>query len=176
MSDVVTRMQNPPVSYVAGLRTNWGAIWGGVFTFAAIFAVFEALAMAIFPSSTSSGFEVWSVVLTFIAMYVAGVETGRLAGVANRHDGLVHGIMMFGLTAVSAVILSTLTTSVAMAGTAVGRVSYALNLAPGTEWALFAGLFLGWIAAMGGASSGVARRTRVVSRPVEAPIEMRPAA
>ena len=43
---------------------------------------------------------VWTVVLTISAMYVAGLETGHLAGVVARHDGLMHGMMMFGLAVV----------------------------------------------------------------------------
>ena len=93
-------------------RTDWGAIWGGVFCFTAIWAVFGSLGFAIFASSAnpssaapvlnmSTGIAIWCVVLTAIAMYVAGVETGRLARVATRHDGLVHGLMMFGLSVVS---------------------------------------------------------------------------
>lgn len=174
MSDAAFRT-NSPVWSTAGLRTNWGAIWGGVFTFAAVWMVFEALAVAIFTDRASAGMQIWTVILTIIAMYVAGLETGRLAGLTNRHDGLVHGIIMFGLALVSTVVLMTLATGVVVGATA-PRVGYVFAFGPGTEWAGFFALFLGWLAAMGGASTGVARRSLEIRRPVEPPIEIRPAA
>ena len=175
MSDAAFRLQNPPAGYPAGLRTNWGAIWAGVFTFAAVWTVFEALGMAIFNGGTSVGMQIWTVILTIIAMYVAGIETGRLAGLTNRHDGLVHGIVMFGLAVVSTLVITTLATGALTAASAT-RVGYTSVFATGTEWAEFCALFFGWLAAMGGASSGVGRRAVEVRKPAEPPIQMRPAA
>jgi hypothetical protein len=169
MSDRVVGMQD--LGYRQG--TRWGAIWAGVFTFAAIWAVFEALGVAIFPNSGggSVGIQVWSVVLTIIAMYVAGLETGRLANIVNQHDGLIHGMVMFGLSVVSAVILTTFATGVLYGGS----TTHAVTIAAGTEWGYFCALFFGWLAAMGGASTGVARRFAATSVTRE-PIQMRPAA
>ncbi len=182
MSDTAFRMQNPPTIYATRMRTDWGAIWAGVFTFAAIWAVFEALGYALFNSGAnvhagagaSVGLSIWTVVLTIIAMYVAGLETGRLAGVVTQHDGLVHGIIMFGLSVVSVIIVSSVAGGLWMAGTGL-RGGYVLSLTTGAEWAEFVALFLGWLAAMGGASTGVARRY-VETRQPSQPIQMRPAA
>ncbi len=182
MSDTAFRMQNPLPVYTTGLRTNWGAIWAGVFTFAAIWCVFEALAVALFPGTATAhaatsaygmsiGMAIWTIVLTVVAMYVAGVETGRLADVSNRHDGLIHGMIMFGLSVVSVIVLASLVNAFLMAGTAL-RSGYAMTLTPGMQWAEFIALFLGWLAAMGGASSGVTRRATEVKQP----IQMKPAA
>ncbi len=184
MSDIGIRMQDPSVGYPVAWRTRWGAIWAGVFTFAAVWTVFEALGMAIFWSAntpaaagagTSVGLQVWTVVLTIIAMYVAGLETGRLASVANRHEGLIHGMVMFGLSVVSAVIVSSVANGF-FAGPAATRAAYGFGRygvsLVGTQWATFVGLFLGWLAAMGGASTGSARGTAEVKQP----IQMRPAA
>ena len=168
MSDRSLDMQN---STYYGPGTRWGAIWAGVFTFAAIWGVFEALGVAIFPSLTGVGIQVWTVILTIIAMYVAGLETGRLAAIANRHDGLVHGMIMFGLAAVSAVILTAFSAGV-LTGSNAARAVY---IPTGTQWGYFCALFFGWLAAMGGASAGVARRF-TASRSVNEPIPMRPAA
>jgi hypothetical protein len=169
MSDRALGMQN--VSYGPG--TRWGAIWAGMFTFAAIWGVFETLGVAIFPTNggMSAGLQVWTVILTIIAMYVAGLETGRLAGVANRHDGLVHGIIMFGLSSVAAVIMLAIA-SLALTGT---NGAHGVYLTTGSQWGLFCAFFLGWLAAMGGASTGVVRRFAATSVTRE-PIQMRPAA
>ncbi|HTV66510.1 MAG TPA: hypothetical protein VMD98_12950 [Bryocella sp.] len=153
--------------------TRWGAIWAGVFTFAAIWTVFESLAIAVFPNTSggSIGFQIWTVILTIIAMYVAGLETGRLAAIANRHDGLIHGMVMFGLSAVSAVILMTFATGMFWRG----NTAHVVTISAGTEWGYFCALFLGWLAAMAGASTGVARRV-IGSTASREPIPMRPAA
>ena len=138
--------------------TDWGAIWGGVFVFAAIWAVFESLALAIFgrasnlanvQSNMGAGMAVWTIVLTIIAMYVAGRETGRLAGVVSRHDGLIQGMMMFGLSVVGAIVLVILAGAVAAVGSS--HTGYLASV--GAEWTAFVSLLLGWLAAMGGAST-----------------------
>ena len=79
-------------------RTDWGAIWAGVFTYVAIWSVFELLGIAIFasignPDAAGSaagmglGMGIWTMVLTIIAMYVAGRETGRLAAARAAMTG-----------------------------------------------------------------------------------------
>jgi len=166
---------------------DWRAIWSGAFVFYAIWAVFGALGLAIFasaanPAATSArgqdvGMAIWAIILSIIAMYVAGRETGRLASVATRHDGLVHGLIMFGLAIVGAMVLVSIGGAAIVEGnstaTAVPR-SYALSVLSGLGWAGFLALFLGWLAAMWGASSGVVHK-----RPAELetmPRSVRPAA
>ena len=150
-------------------RTDWGAIWGGLFVFLSIWAVFGALGLAIFASTASPnatnpvlgmswGIGAWFIVLTIIAFYVAGRETGHLAAVNNRHDGLVHGLIMFGLSFAALVMLFSiggrvLTSSAAGIGGV--RTSYLISVFTDLGWIGFVGLFLGWLAAMFGASSGV---------------------
>jgi hypothetical protein len=169
-------------------KTDWAAIWAGTFTFAAIWAVFGALGYAIFggmsnPGSTSLtsgaaiGMSIWGIVLTIIAMYVAGRETGRLAMVTNRHDGLIHGMIMFGLSTVAVALLVFLARGSLGITTAAGSAAatqnpYLLDMTGGTGWVVFLALILGWLAAMGGASTGVQRGTQ----PERAVQPIRPAA
>lgn len=174
-------------------RTDWGAIWAGVFTFVAIWSVFGLLGMAIFASAAnpnaqnpvtgmSIGMGIWAIVLTIIAMYVAGRETGRLATVTNRHDGLIHGMIMFGLSVVAVLVVTALGGATLSGGTGVNgsaHSSYILTLFADLGWVGFIALFLGWLAAMGGASQGAgsAPRSRPVARTEQAePQRMRPAA
>lgn len=154
-------------------RISWGAIWGGVFCFMAIWAVFGALGLAIFASAASPnsaapvlgmsvGIAFWYVILTIISMYVAGLETGRLARVATRHDGLIHGLMMFGLSVVGMVVLVSLGGSALSGGTGVNGTAhnpYVLTVFADLGWGGFVALFLGWLAAMMGASQGVTHKT-----------------
>lgn len=157
-------------------RTDWGAIWAGLFTFTAIWSIFGLLGLAIFAGTEapagavagagmglSLGMDIWIVVLTIIAMYVAGRETGHLAAVTNRHDGLLHGMIVFGLS-VGALLMLVVVGGNNMSGNA-GAYSGTLNghlLATFGRWGWtgFLTLFLGWLAAMGGASTGVVERAQ----------------
>lgn len=153
-------------------KTDWGAIWAGVFTFVAIFTVFGTLGVATFTSSAnpnaarpvlgmSVGIGIWAIVLTIIAMYVAGRETSHLAAVNTRHDGLIHGMVMFGLSVIAVLIVAAIGGTALNSGTQnVSATPYVFTLAADLGWVGFAALFLGWLAALWGASSGV-----VVSKP-----------
>jgi hypothetical protein len=162
MADLNYRNENAPV--VA--HPNWGAIWAGMFTFAAIWSVFGMLGLAIFASSAnpntsepiagiSVGMAVWGVILTIIAMFVAGRVTGQLAGINNSKDGAVHGMVMFGLSIAAALVLGVIGGN-AFGSTEVNGAThsaYLLTMSSGLGWSLFLALFLGWLAAMGGAST-----------------------
>ncbi len=147
-------------------RPNWGAIWAGMFTFVAIWSVFGTLGAGIFASSANPsaaspiagmnlGMAVWSVILTIIAMFVAGRVTAQLAGITNSRDGMLHGMVMFGLSIAAVLLIG------AIGGSAFGRTelagithnAYLLGVSADLGWGLFVSLFLGWLAAMGGAST-----------------------
>lgn len=148
---------------------NWSAVWAGVFTFMAIWTVFGALGMAIFSSAAnpnaqqpisgmSVGMGIWAIVLTIIAMWVAGRVTGHLARASNRSEGLTHGIVMFGLSVIGVLIISVLGSFTLSGGTGVNESvhnPYILGLFADLGWTGFLCLFLGWLAAMGGATSGL---------------------
>lgn len=150
-------------------RPNWGAIWAGVFTFIAIWSVFGLLGMAIFASAANPnapqpvsgmglGISIWTVILTIIAMYVAGRVTGHLAGIANSREGVTHGMIMFGLAVTAAVAIAAFAGGAATGNSTLAATGphspYALTLFAGMGWAGFVSLLLGWLAAMGGASTG----------------------
>ena len=153
MSDSNTQLEPTTVP----TRPNWGAIWAGVFTFLAIWSVFAVLCLAIFArsASLSIAMSIWGITLTIIAMFVAGRTTGQLAGIASWREGVMHGMIMFGLAVTSALFImvvgGTAFESIQVSGGA--RSSYVLDIFSDFGWALFAGLFLGWLAAMGGAST-----------------------
>jgi hypothetical protein len=157
---------------IARSRVDWGAIWAGVFTFIGIWSVFGLLGAAIFASTANPaaarpvtgmgwGMSIWAIVLTIIAMYVAGRVTGSLASLATRRDGIVHGMAMFGLSMAAALVI------IVLAGNGVSSTStetavhspYLLDVASGMGWAGFLSLFFGWLAALGGASSGAQQKT-----------------
>ena len=116
----------------------------------------------------STGIAIWSIILTIIAMYVAGLETGRLAAVTSRHDGLIHGMIMFGLSIVSAIVLTSLAGAVLSGGNGIQGTSPHSGYMPGmfadVGWAGFIALLLGWLAAMAGGSQGVGKRLEPPTR------------
>jgi hypothetical protein len=172
--------------------TDWGAIWAGMFTFIAIWSVFGLLGMAIFtgaanPAAEQSltgmgiGMAIWAVVLTIIAMFVAGWETARLASVTTRHHGLIHGMIMFGLSVVATLLITLIGTLGlgATEATAAAHSPYLVSVLTGLGWVGFFALFLGWLAAMLGATSGASSArmaTPQVSQPADTVHQMRPAA
>jgi cation transport ATPase len=154
-------------------RMDWSAIWAGLFTFVAIWSVFGLLGIAIFARAGNAdaanpltgatlGMDIWAIVLTIIAMYVAGRETGRLAAVGNRHDGLIHGMIMFGLSAIAVALLAVVGGSTSSDASLIGGMHsrYLPGLSVNLAWTGFLSLFLGWLAAMGGATTGAQRRTQ----------------
>jgi hypothetical protein len=165
-------------------RTDWGAIWAGVFVFLGIWSVFGALGLAIFGNianaaapkpiiTMSVGIAIWYIVLTAIAMYWAGRETGRMAGIANRHDGLIHGLIMFGLAVAGLAVLFSLGGEIlagAAGASATAHSPYVLTMWTNLGWGGFAALICGWVAAMLGGSSGVEHKAEGEVR------EIRPAA
>jgi len=168
---------------------DWRAVWAGVFTFIAIWSVFGFLGVAIFASSSnpnyaqpalgmSVGFGIWAIVLTIVAMYIAGLESGRLASVNTRHDGLIHGMIMFGLSVAAVMVLIASAGGLLSTGfSAAAHNPYALNLSANFSWTIFVSLFLGWLAAMGGASTVTGRRGKLEQQPAQQPVlEIRRAA
>jgi hypothetical protein len=170
---------------VVAPRTNWGAIWAGMFTFAAIWSVFGTLGEAIFATSASAtaahsvtgmsvGEGVWIVVLTIISLYVAGRITGDLAKVSSRGEAAIYGSIMYGLSFVATLLLVVIggTALNGGAGAAAGaHSSYVLTVFADLGWIGFCSLFLGWLAAMGGAAHVVKE-----AHPVNNVRDIRPAA
>ncbi|HEU5411112.1 MAG TPA: hypothetical protein VFU57_08835 [Candidatus Acidoferrales bacterium] len=164
-----------------GRSPDWGAIWAGTFSFLAIWSIFGVLGMAVFATAANpnaprpvrgmgTGMDIWAIVLTIIAMYVAGMVTGKLAGIATARDGAVHGMAMFGLSVVGVLLILGLGESAIVGGTANGtpylttHSSYILSLFSSIGWVGFVAMFLGWLAAMGGASTGMKQRAERITR------------
>jgi hypothetical protein len=148
-----------------------------VFTFVAIWSVFGILGEAIFASAAnpgaatpvtgmSAGMGIWSIVLTIIAMYVAGRVTAHFGNLADRTGRVIHGMAMFGLSVISVVVMIILS-GVALSGgvgVAAGTHSpYMLTVFADVGWIGFASLSLGWLAAMGGAAHGPMTKVRTSS-------------
>jgi hypothetical protein len=185
MADIAYRDET--IAY-AGRRTVWGAIWVGVFTFVAIWSVFGSLGEAIFASAANSnaserlggmslGMAIWAIILTIIAMFVAGRVTAHFADMVDRNGRIMHGMAMFGLSVIAVIITVILSGTALSGGPGVAgeahTSSYMLTVFSDIGWIGFVALFLGWLAAMGGAAHGPSRGVDTSVRNIR---DIRPAA
>jgi hypothetical protein len=175
MADLSVRAEGR--SFLSG-STDWNAVWTGLFTFIGVWSVFELLGLAIFPAANAGakvGLGIWSVVLTAIAMFIAGRQTGSSARLSGRYDGARHGMVMFGLSLVAAIFLmmsgSILLGDFPAVNTS-ARSSDLVSVFTSSGWVPFAMLFLGWVGAIIGASSSGPSKTEERSNVAQ----MRPAA
>lgn len=153
---------------------SWPGIFAGTFVYLAIESTFGLLGAAIFSSAStpaagvptspaaSTGFQVWMVVLSIIALYFAGkVSSKLLYTAADRNLGMYHGLVTFGMTIFSTVLIvalasagTTVYTSAVMPTRIAGMAGF---IGAGGEWWLFAAFILSMIAAAAGGMHGVGR-------------------
>jgi hypothetical protein len=157
---------------------DWSAIWAGLFTFVGIWSVFELLGLAIFPATHAGAkveLAIWSIILTAIAMFIAGRQTASSARLGGRNDGARHGMIMFGLSLTVAIVLM-MSGSVLLADfpavNSSARSSDLVGVFTSSDWVPFATLFLGWVGAIIGTSSAGPFKTEERSNVTQ----MRPAA
>ena len=95
-------------------RISWGAIFAGLVVATVLQVVLSLLGVAIGlaaldPNSSAKSFGIgtgiWALLTALISMFVAGSTTGRLAGVLERRDGFLHGVVLWGLSTLLAVWL-----------------------------------------------------------------------
>ena len=159
-SVAVARDRDPLVEQT-GFRLSWGAIFAGLVVATALQIVFALLGVGIGFSAWDPGDSaralgvgalVWWVAATLVALFIGGRTTGRLAGVLTRKDGILHGIVMWGLSTIvgvwlvasgvgsifgGAVGMASSVVSATASGVARGAVSaggYALGNADQMDW------------------------------------------
>ncbi|MBI2891933.1 MAG: hypothetical protein HYY06_00160 [Deltaproteobacteria bacterium] len=124
----------------APLRLSWGALFGGATVAAGSWVLLHALCFAaglsgVAPSSAAElkaaaiGSGVWAVIVAAISLFVGGLVTGRSSGAPTRGSGALHGIVLWGLSAVGGMVLMTMAASSALGtfvevgGQAMGRAA-----------------------------------------------------
>jgi len=97
-------------------RISWGAIFAGVFIALAVQVTLWLLGAGIGLSMVSPaqgeglreaiglGAAVWWIISTLIALFIGGWVAAHLAGVVQRMDGALHGLVTWGLTTVLAIV------------------------------------------------------------------------
>jgi hypothetical protein len=132
--------------YIVGtrpLRMSWGAIFGGTVAALGVWLLLSTLGLALGLSSVDpytpgsargAGLftGIWSLVTPLIALFVGGMVAARGSGAIGRGEGVLHGLVMWGLTAIAGAyllvtLLGSLVSGVASAGkAAVGAASGAV--------------------------------------------------
>ena len=102
-----------PLIDVVGFRLSWGAIFAGFVVATVTQIVLSVLGLAIGlsvfdPGSDSLGgygvgATIWFVATTAVSLFLGGLVLGRLAGILKTRDGVLHGIVMWGLSTLLAV-------------------------------------------------------------------------
>ncbi len=123
------------------LKMSWGAIFGGTVAALGVWLLLWSLGLALGLSSVEpetgsmrgAGLftGIWSLVSPLIALFVGGMVAARGAGVISRSGAAIHGLVMWGLTAILGAwllmsLLGTLVGGLASAGkTAIGAAGQA---------------------------------------------------
>lgn len=137
-----TRSQNvDPADYVSAVkRTSWGAVFAGVVTAIGVQLLLSLLGAAIgfttLYAATDDGdvsgrgmaigAGIWWLLTSIISLFIGGWVAGRLSGVLRPRDAGLHGVVVWGLTALFAFYV----TSTAM-GTFMGGAMEAGGIAAG---------------------------------------------
>lgn len=100
----------------APFRLSWPALFGGFVTASAVWLMLYTLGLAVGFSSFSVdqpnlikaigiGGGIWLVLSSFLAMFAGGVVTARSAGYLGRGNGAIHGVVLWGSTALAGTLL-----------------------------------------------------------------------
>lgn len=109
--DITRTDAHRPVVERTGFRLSWGAILAGAVVATALQMVFSVLGLAIGLGAYDVGdaarpfgigAAVWVLLTALVTLFVGGMTTGRLAGVLTRGDGMLHGIVLWGVSALLA--------------------------------------------------------------------------
>lgn len=122
---VTSTASGPPVIEHTGFRLSWGAIFAGLITALVLQVVLAVLGLAVGMSiwdpgdpaaDLGIGAGIWMAVAVLISLFAGGVVTGRLAGVLSPGDGALHGGVMWGLSVLLALWLTTAGVSTILGG------------------------------------------------------------
>ena len=123
-SGTTAGVRRDPLVERTGFRLSWGGIFAGFVVATSLQMVLTTLGAAIglaafdlgqgdSAASLGIGAAIWFAVTALVSMFIGGQTAGKLAGVLTRGDGMLHGVVMWGLSLLLAIYLGS---------TGVGRV------------------------------------------------------
>ncbi|HEY0705714.1 MAG TPA: hypothetical protein VGG33_02900 [Polyangia bacterium] len=100
----------------SALHMSWSAIFGGAVVTLGIWMLLHSLGLAagltaINPEDQGSirgigiGTGVWSVIAPLLALFAGGFVAAYTAGLLDRTSGIIHGVVVWGLTTVAGAVL-----------------------------------------------------------------------
>jgi hypothetical protein len=123
VSEIIVADLQPtsPLSTGTHKRISWGAVFAG-----ALLALVAQLSLSLLGlgiglstvdpmqeqnpvSGLGTGAIIWYGISTLVALYLGGMVAGRLAGAPRRTDGLLHGLLSWGLVTLFTFYLLTTT-------------------------------------------------------------------
>jgi hypothetical protein len=132
------RVQDERVVALPG-KVSWGAIFAGAVAALGIWILLYTFGLAVGLSTIdpqSSGSlkgsglftGIWSIVSPLVALFVGGMVAGRGAGTQTRASGGVHGLVVWGLTAIlGAYLVANLLGSVVSGVASAGKAAVGLG-------------------------------------------------
>lgn len=155
---------------------SWAGIFAGTFMYIVIETTFGLLGAGIWGSAspgggavpttplTQTGFQVWMIFVTFIALYFAGKTASKLLyGNADRNLGMYHGLVTFGMCIFTTIlVVGFATAGVAAATTAHAGPPTTMASVAG-EWWLFVTFICSMITAAIGGMHGVRNRDAAIA-------------
>ena len=102
MTQIPIERTNPddPIISVAGFRLSWGGIFAGLVVAIGLEVTFGLLGIGL-GIDIGTGAALWAAGSALVALFLGGLVTGRLAGVLKMKDGLLHGVVLWGLSTVA---------------------------------------------------------------------------
>lgn len=112
MTTIDVQRTEPPIDIV-GFRLSWGAIFAGFVVATVTQIVLSVLGLAIGFSAVDAGTNsaggysigaaIWFIATAAVSLFLGGLVLGRFAGILKTKDGVLHGIVMWGLSTLLAV-------------------------------------------------------------------------
>lgn len=116
-------------------RTSWGAIFAGVVIVVVVHLLLGLLGIAVGASTVDPATEqdptrglgigtaIWLLIVTVSAMFAGGWTSAHLAGVPQRADSVMHGVVTWSVATMAMIYLATTAVSSVVSGaaTAIGR-------------------------------------------------------
>jgi hypothetical protein len=128
----MTRVEGYGHGYESPFHLSWGAIIGGAVVSLGLWMLLHSLGLAaglsaVDPNDPGSlrgagiGTGVFSIIAPLVALFGGGYVASRTAGIVDRGTGVLHGVVMWALTAVAgAVLVLSLLATLAGAGLRLG--------------------------------------------------------
>jgi hypothetical protein len=95
-----------------GFRLSWGAVVAGLVIALVVQVILSLIGLAIGFGAVNFltgnlqdvgvGAGIWAVVTALISLFVGGMAAGHLAGRLTRFDGMLHGVLVWGLSMIVA--------------------------------------------------------------------------